>query len=64
MKDAWRHYLYAERDTASLAANKVLSVFEDSRSRIWLTTEGGGLCRYDSEADSFVRYKSRLPFDT
>lgn len=64
MKDAWRHYLYAERDTASLAANKVLSVFEDSRNRIWLTTEGGGLCRYDSEADSFVRYKSRLPFDT
>ncbi len=64
MKDAWRHYLYAERDTASLAANKVLSVFEDSRSRIWLTTEGGGLCRYDSEADSFVRYKNRLPFDT
>ena len=64
MKDAWRHYLYAERDTASLATNKVLSVFEDSRSRIWLTTEGGGLCRYDSEADSFVRYKSRLPFDT
>ena len=64
MKDAWRHYLYAERDTASLAANKVLSVFEDSRNRIWLTTEGGGLCRYDSEADSFVRYKNRLPFDT
>lgn len=64
MKDAWRHYLYAERDTASLAANKVLSVFEDSRNRIWLTTEGGGLCQYDSEADSFVRYKSRLPFDT
>ena len=64
MKDAWRHYLYAERDTASLAANKVLSVFEDRRNRIWLTTEGGGLCRYDSEADSFVRYKSRLPFDT
>lgn len=64
MKDAWRHYLYAERDTASLATNKVLSVFEDSRGRIWLTTEGGGLCRYDSEADSFVRYKSRLPFDT
>ena len=64
MKDAWRHYLYAERDTASLAANKVLSVFEDSRSRIWLTTEGRGLCRYDSEADSFVRYKNRLPFDT
>ena len=64
MKDAWRHYLYAERDTASLATNKVLSVFEDSRSRIWLTTEGGGLCRYDSEADSFVRYKNRLPFDT
>lgn len=64
MKDAWRHYLYAERDTASLAANKVLSVFEDRHNRIWLTTEGGGLCRYDSEADSFVRYKSRLPFDT
>lgn len=63
MKDAWRHYLYDERDTASLAANKVLSVFEDSRNRIWLTTERGGLCRYLPESDSFLRYRNSLPFD-
>ena len=63
-RKSWRHYLYDERDTTSLAANRVLSVFEDSRDRIWLTTEGGGLCRYIPEHDNFLRYKSRLPFDT
>jgi len=63
MKGSWRHYLYDEEDTTSLAANKVLSVFEDSRDRIWLTTEGGGLCRYRPDTDSFLRCQNSLPFD-
>ena len=64
MQREWRHYLYDERDTTSVAADKVLSVFEDSFRQLWITTEGGGLCRYVPELDAFVRYKSCLPFDT
>ncbi|MCM1151000.1 MAG: response regulator [Alistipes sp.] len=60
----WQHFVYDEQNPASLAADKVLSVFEDSRSQLWFTTEGGGLCRYLPERGDFVRYKSDLPFDT
>lgn len=64
LKETWQHFLYDEQDATSLAANKVLSVFEDSRSQLWFTTEGGGLCRYVPESGEFVRYKGDLPFDT
>ena len=64
LKDSWQHFVYNEQDTTSLAANKVLSLFEDSRMQLWITTEGGGLCRYVPEGNVFVRYKRLLPFDT
>lgn len=64
LKDSWQHFVYNEQDTTSLAANKVLSVFEDSRMQLWITTEGGGLCRYVPGQNVFVRYKRFLPFDT
>lgn len=61
MRDAlsseWSHFLYNESDTSSLAANNVLSIFEDSKSRIWLTTQGGGVCRYLPDRSEFRRYR-------
>ncbi|MDE5636951.1 MAG: response regulator [Alistipes sp.] len=64
LEKTWRHFLYDESDTTSLAANKVLSVFEDSRLGVWFTTEGGGLCRYDDAGERFIRYRGVLPFDS
>lgn len=64
MGGQWRHFLYDENDTTSLAANKVLSVFEDSRLGVWLTTEGGGLCRYVADGERFERCRGVLPFDS
>lgn len=52
----WKNYVYDEKKETSLPYNKVLSVFEDSNHQIWLTTQGGGFCRFNSETDDFVRY--------
>ena len=40
-------------------------MFEDSKRRIWITTEGGGFCRYDKKTQSFVTVNSTngLPND-
>ncbi len=56
----WKHYTYDEADGKSLPSNKVLSVFEDSRRQIWITTQGGGLCRFEPEDETFERYDSAI----
>lgn len=61
---AWRHYLFDEDDMTSLAADKVLSIFEDRKGQVWFTTQGGGICRYIPDGDSFMRYCDKLPFET
>ena len=62
----WRHFRYDESDVSTLAADMVLGIFEDSRSRIWLTTQGGGVCRWIPAENGFHRYlyDSEIPFST
>ena len=70
MQDAlsgeWRQFRYDEADDSALAADMVLGIFEDSRSRIWFTTQGGGVCRYVPAEDGFHRYlqDNEIPFST
>lgn len=52
----WRKYSRQADDSTSLPYNKVISIFEDSRKRLWFMTQGAGFCRYVFETDSFVRY--------
>lgn len=61
----WKNYVYDEKDPRSLPYNKVVSIFEDSRRQIWLTTQGGGFCRFNPATETFVRFNSRhgLPND-
>lgn len=42
-KKEWKNYVHNEKDEKSLSNNKVLSVFEDSRRNVWLTTQGRGI---------------------
>lgn len=56
----WEHYMYDEADPSSLPSNKVLSIFEDSRNQLWLTTQGGGFCRFEPSDKTFVRYDSNI----
>lgn len=61
----WKNYVHDASDSGSLPYDKVLSIFEDSRRQIWLTTQGGGFCRFDPQTEKFIRYSSRdgLPND-
>ena len=61
----WVNFLQDDRDTSSLPYNKVLSIYEDTHRQVWLTTQGGGFCRYCPETENFVRYTMRegLPND-
>lgn len=61
----WKNYVHNEMDKSSLPYNKVLSVFEDAFHQIWLTTQGGGFCRFHIESETFTSYDTScgLPND-
>lgn len=64
-KKKWKNYVHDEKDDKSLSNNKILSIFEDSRRNIWLTTQGRGLCLFHPETETFTRYDTSndLPND-
>lgn len=49
----------------NMPVNSALCLFQDSHKRIWLGTEGGGLCIYDKKRKQFVSVHDRyhLPGD-
>ena len=56
----WEHFMHDENNLRSLPSNKILSVFVDSNNSIWLTTQGGGFCRFEPGSRDFVRYDSSI----
>ncbi len=64
-KKKWTNYLHDNNNPKSLPYDKVLSIFEDSHRRIWLTTQGGGFCQFHPESETFTCYDSSdgLPND-
>ncbi len=38
---------------SGLTSNKALSIFEDSEGTIWVTTQGGGVCRFNFSTSRF-----------
>lgn len=61
----WKVFIHSSDDPGSLPYNKPTSVFEDSKRRLWVTTQGGGIGLYDNDTESFVTYNSKngLPND-
>ena len=59
-KKEWKNYVHNEKDEKSLSNNKVLSVFEDSRRNVWLTTQERGICLFHPETENFTRYDLSL----
>lgn len=49
----WVHYVNEPENSRSLGFNKTTCLSEDSKGRIWISTEGGGVCVYEHETDSF-----------
>lgn len=49
----WKNYRHVTGDARSLSTDKVITLSVDYNQRLWLGTDGKGLCRYDYEADNF-----------
>lgn len=52
---SWKHYVSDSTKPNSLPYDKVISIFEDSNHKIWITTQGGGFCSFDSKTETFIQ---------
>ena len=53
----WSNYRNI-RDDERFAYNTVTSIFEDSKGRVWITTQGGGFCLFNEEDETFTTFNS------
>lgn len=51
-----RHYPYDEAHSNGLRSNSVSAIKEDSKGNIWISTDRGGLSRYNPKTDDFTTY--------
>jgi len=58
-----RHFMYDASNSNSLSSNSVCGIFEDSGQQLWISTEGGGVCKLSKDRRSFTRFNiaSGLP---
>ncbi|MFO7609647.1 MAG: two-component regulator propeller domain-containing protein [Candidatus Krumholzibacteriia bacterium] len=56
--DSVRVYLRDPADSTSVCATSFSAVLEDSRGRLWVASDRGGIGWYDRERDRFVNYKA------
>ena len=49
-------FRYSSDDKKSIGANTVRAMYEDKDGVIWFGTTGGGLNRYNSSEENFIRY--------
>lgn len=49
----WSNYTNDPCDSESIPHNKILSLYIDDKENLWICTEGGGVCRYLYESDTF-----------
>jgi signal transduction histidine kinase/ligand-binding sensor domain-containing protein len=57
------NYSFDPSDETSIASNKVNTIFEDSKKRLWFATENG-LCRWNAASKNFKRYGTNNGFPT
>jgi ligand-binding sensor domain-containing protein len=65
LKEEWKNFTHDPDNPESLAYDKIISIFEDSKKNIWFSSEGGGICRFNREDDTFTSFttKDGLPND-
>ncbi len=44
-------------DSTSISSNSVKALYHDSKGRLWVGTEGGGLCRFNHATETFDAYR-------
>ncbi|MGL1887629.1 MAG: hypothetical protein OCD76_14025 [Reichenbachiella sp.] len=55
---SFKQYLHNESDPMSLANNNIFTIYLDSKRRLWIGNENGGLHLYNRQDDNFYRYDS------
>ncbi len=53
------HYENEPSDKTSLTNNTINAVYEDSKQNLWLSTEGGGLCKLSKDRKIFTAYTTK-----
>jgi signal transduction histidine kinase/ligand-binding sensor domain-containing protein/DNA-binding response OmpR family regulator len=50
----WINYRHDINDKTSLCFNKITDVYQDEQHRLWFSSEGGGICKYNYDTDDFL----------
>ncbi|NOG99728.1 MAG: hypothetical protein HND52_17345 [Ignavibacteriae bacterium] len=53
-----KKYINIPEDSSSISGNYINSIYEDSRSVIWIGTNQGGINKYDPITDTFKSYRA------
>lgn len=56
------HYRYNPKDKRSISGNIVVESFIDSRGQFWITTDDGGLNKFEPETGYFTSYGKEFGF--
>ncbi|MDR2815390.1 MAG: response regulator [Proteiniphilum sp.] len=54
----WKIFAQDAANQESLPYNKVTSVFEDGKGRLWITSQGGDFCLFDRKSEKFYTFNS------
>ena len=57
--DSFKTYKFNRDNTYSIKGNRILSLLEDSKNRLWVGTHGGGLNLYDPDLDGFRAFRTQ-----
>ena len=55
----WKVFKHDPDDPDSLVHNKIISIYEDSKKNLWFTSEGGGICKYHPDSETFTSYTTQ-----
>jgi signal transduction histidine kinase/ligand-binding sensor domain-containing protein/AraC-like DNA-binding protein/CheY-like chemotaxis protein len=54
----FKSYTFDKLSLNSLSSNSVLSIYEDQKGDLWIGTFGGGICIFDKQKKSFIKYRN------
>ena len=54
--ETWRSYIHEPGNPKSITFNNLICVYSDEKQRLWFTSEGGGICKYNYETDNFTTF--------
>ena len=54
----WRIFLHDSANENSLPYNKTTAIFEDSKKRLWIATQGGGFSLFNDKEETFSTFNS------